>query len=248
MAILKRKMVLDHLARYSITIRPVLVEHLFGGSDSSCHNTINGLLGERLIKSVPGALPSHSYYRLTPRGAVEAGLSKNAGAKVHDRLREHLGVLWFSFMNRERRTLLTRAEMQKVLPSAGERLRSPHCFRLARNPVPETPKAPHYRWSCIYRLRIAGPRSNDARLLRSVEDYKNAAAENLELKKLLRDQQYGFAILADKNRIKKLKVDAKRRNLGRVIIDGKTFTLRLLFEPIPDVSTLKRDLDGRQKK
>src|SRR5262245_49682269 len=111
--------VLDHIGRYTITLKKILDELFFEGRSSQ--NLINKLTGQKLIESY--ALDGRfRYYQLTALGAKSRGFPVNrAGEKGPKGIASDLGALWFSCMGEDRRKRLVDKELKSLfgVPKGG---------------------------------------------------------------------------------------------------------------------------------
>src|SRR5262249_47592730 len=112
-------LILDHIGRYTISIRRIIEDLFFGGA--SCANALNRLSDKQngLIQRVPKAFPgNYSYYQLTPKGAKSRGLPPNrATPKGEIAVAQSLAALWFCCKAPLWRKRLSDDELEKLVGS-----------------------------------------------------------------------------------------------------------------------------------
>jgi hypothetical protein len=102
--------ILDHLGRYTITLKRVLDEIYFDGSSSQ--NVIGKLIREKLVESHP-LDGKFRYYQLSIAGARSRGVPVNrAREKDPKGIASDLAALWFSTMGSARRKRLTDKDLR----------------------------------------------------------------------------------------------------------------------------------------
>lgn len=231
----KKKRILRHIGRYSLTIRSVLDRKFFGGTDGGCHNTIQALLSSELVSQ--HSLGSHSYYQLTASGAKTANLPLIAAKDNSQNLREHLAVLWFCNMGKHERELLYRDQLREYFPKT--RLQSRHCIEPAvfNRPI------------CVYRMRLVGPNVSDSSVLKSLQQYVEKALDDEgEIRPGLLQKHYGFAVLGHgAHRLKKLRREARRRKIFESLEGRSHFRIPFQFELVPSPETLGETLRELRK-
>jgi hypothetical protein len=106
--------ILQHLGRYTVTLRRVLQVQFFnGGSPQSALNRLEKLgYIDRIQRQLPG---NFSYYQLKKKGAAAIGVSENrAKPKEPKGLAQDLGALWFSCMGDHPRKRLLDGELRTL--------------------------------------------------------------------------------------------------------------------------------------
>jgi len=222
----KRIRVLRHIARYRLTIRPVLDKKLFDGKEGASHNVIQDLLGSNLISQ--HSLGSFSYYQLTSAAALELGLQTTTLKPTGSKLREYLAILWYCHMMKPSRELLPPEQLRQYFPST--RLQAAHCIE------PTKAGRPH----CLYRVRLAGPNVSDWSLVKSLRDYiENASDPYSEIRPLLLRRLYGFAVLChDQSRAQKLKKTVQDKGIVHIKDGTKYRRIAFQFLTVPGPETL----------
>lgn len=106
--------ILDHIGRYTISVRAVIEDLFFAGGNSG--NTLDRLAEQQLIQRVRNALNgNYSYYQLTAKGAKSRGLPPNkATGKRETGLAQNLAALWFSCRGGFRRKRLNDEELNTL--------------------------------------------------------------------------------------------------------------------------------------
>jgi hypothetical protein len=89
------ELILDHLGRYTISIRPIIEDLFFDGGNSG--NALRTLVERQLIQRVSRGLEgNYSYYQLSSKGAQARGLPPNKSApKSAIAVAQNLAALWF---------------------------------------------------------------------------------------------------------------------------------------------------------
>lgn len=89
-------LILDHIGRYTISIRPIIEELFFEGGN--CGSTLARLETKGLIQTFKKALQSsYSYYQLSAKGASVRGLPPTKASRKNEvAIAQCLAALWFS--------------------------------------------------------------------------------------------------------------------------------------------------------
>jgi hypothetical protein len=232
----KKYRVLRHIARYRLTIRAVLDRKFFGNVPDKCHNTVQDLLGQALISQ--RSIGNHSYYELTPKGALEIGLQPKSIRPVGSKIRDHLAILWYCHMTRPHRELVSPDRLREYFPNT--RIQAPHCVGPTRADKPP----------CLYRVRLAGPNASDSSLIKSLREYFNdAMSPYSEIRPLLLRRLYGYAILCHSNeRIQYLHKTVQRKGLSTVVDRGRHHQVALQFVLVPGPENLGVTIHGVRQK
>ncbi len=210
---------LDHIGRYRVTLRPVL-DHLFFCDESSgCGNVIKRLLASGYITAREGLPAKRRYYQLTAVGAegrVPLGRTKPMRAQS---LRSALAILWFCAMNETPRLRLETWELRDILDAdlpAGK-----HCAQ------PGDPLK-------LFRVQIPSGRTKTAGVINALKDHLEESFTHAVIKRWAKDRRYGFAILAEAERVPELRAAVAKHGLNRYA--------SILVEPVPSPQTLTRAL------
>lgn len=175
--------ILSHLAAYRVSVREILEQHLFGGRTVGRElwelSTQRGLIAARQVLS-----RQRSYYQLTHRGASFLGLSEHwARTFGAQSLISNLSLAWFCCMGQlERRRVEREALAEKLgfaIPGGY------HCVEKDR-------KA--FRF---YRVYVPMPGTRIREITRTLRDLLTRSLEDENLKELISDRAYGFAVLLE---------------------------------------------------
>jgi hypothetical protein len=183
--------VLQHIGRYTITLRRVLQVQFFDGGNPQ--STLNRLERLGYIQRVERQLPGNfSYYQLKKKGASIINVSENkAKPKETKGLSQDLAALWFCCMADRQRLRLEATELRSLFgaPKGGNVI---HAAQAEEDPT-------------VFRLFIPEP---DTSLDRYVTTLKRAAHQACTDEKLLRWIErgtYQFAVLlTNDGRVEKL--------------------------------------------
>lgn len=219
--------ILKHIGLYRVSLRAVIEELFFDGK--SCDHVIQRLLDEGRIQALDGLPEKLSYYQLTLRETRARGIPKHRADPRGPRLSEDLAVLWFACMGKRPRPRLERKPLDKVF-GRGPGMGVPHC----REHISEAEQV-------IYRIRAAGPDTDDTRLLRDIEWWARAGLAHPQLGPYLLEHLYAFAILVEHpDRADRLK-DLLRR---REALSG----IRIHIESVPGQLRLAAALRERKSR
>ncbi len=219
--------ILRHIGLYRVSLRGV-IEELFFDGESSDH-VLQRLQETGRIRAIKGLPDNLSYYQLTRPEARSRGIPKHRADSRGERLAEDLAVLWFSCMGPRPRPRLERKPLDKVF-GRGPGMGKPHC----REKLSETEQV-------IYRVRLAGPDTDDGRLLRDLEWWFRAGLAHPKQSPYFLENLLGFAVLVEHpDRVAKLKEQIQKR-------DSLTPAL-LHVEEVPGISRLAAALRERKAK
>lgn len=198
--------ILKHIGLYRVSLRGVVEELFFDGE--SCDHVLQRLQEAGRIQAVKGLPDNLSYYQLTLSETRSRGIPKHRADPRGERLSEDLAVLWFGCMGPRPRPRLERKPLDSVF-GRGPGMGKPHC----RDKV----SADH---QVIYRLRAAGPETDDGRLLRDLDWWIRAALSHPKLAPYVLEKLYGFTILVeDPDRAARLaQLLKKREPLGALVL------------------------------
>ncbi len=108
------QIILDHIGRYTISIKKVIDTACLEGS--SCQNSLTRLLKADLLQAIDRGLSGNfRYYQLTAKGAKSRGFPVNRAREKEPRgLSQDLATLWFSCMGGVPRKRLSDVEMDTL--------------------------------------------------------------------------------------------------------------------------------------
>lgn len=210
-------LVLDHIGRYTITLRKVIEALYFEGGSSG--STLNRLVKQDLIERKQNGLAgNYSYYQLTVAGAKSRGIPVNrAREKKEKGLAQDLAALWFSCMNDVRRKRLNTEELTKLFgaPKGG------NVIHVAQDDEDET---------TVFRLFVTsgGLTAFSANLRRAAND----SISDERLLRWIERGTYRFAVLVEN--------EERGKDLARRIREEEFPDLRIHIETAPTPLTLPR--------
>lgn len=215
--------ILDHIGRYRITLRPVLDHLFFAGESSGCGNVLKRLLASGYVTARDGLPAKRRYYQLTAKGAEgRAPLARTKPMRAQS-LRSALAVLWFCAMNESPRVRLETWELRGILDidlPAGK-----HCAQ------PGKPLK-------LFRVQIPSGRTKTAGVISSLKDHIQESFTHSVIKAWAKDRRYGFAILAEAERVPELRDAVARHRLNRYA--------PILVEAVPSPHTIARALNDHR--
>jgi hypothetical protein len=220
-------LILDHIARYTISIRKVIERLFFKGA--SCGNALDRLVDKQLIQRVAKALEgNYSYYQLTTKAARTLNLPLNkALPKGESSLAQNLAALWFACESSLSRKRLTDGELEKLFGiPPGQNV-----VYVAQNGGEED--------TTVFRLFVP---SESARVKKGyLQALRKSAFQDLEDKRLLpwiERGTYSYAILVHNS--------FRKEELERLIPALDFPKLRLHIEIAPTPSTLPVFLPAKE--
>lgn len=223
----RRLAILRHVARYGVTLRPVIDKLFFQADDGACAAELEALRRGELLASAENAVAEaddpqtrYSYYYLTAAAARQLGVSSYlARPPGTQALARALAVLWFCCADRFRRHRLLETDLVDLFGKAAVyasgpegrrtlRLKGLHClhqqhtrFRVYNVYVPKTSVA-----DATVELR---KRIRESRAIPPVSDAIDA-------------RRYGFALLAESIDQREALRDALAKTL---VSEGISFTV-----------------------
>jgi hypothetical protein len=209
--------ILDHIARYRITLRPVLDHVFFHTESSGSGNVLQRLLKGGYITARDGLPGKRRYYQLTAKGAAGRVSIERTKPIRAQALRSHIAILWFCTMGEARRLRLETWELRDLLKEHAPEGR--HCA------VPGSPLR-------LFRVQVPGTRTRPPAVISALKDNIQESHRNPLLKLWMKDSLYGFAILAEAERAAELRSAAAQHKLHRYA--------PILVESVPSPQTLAR--------
>jgi hypothetical protein len=220
-------LILDHLGRYTLSIRRIIDDLCFEGRSSG--NALQRLMEKQLVQRVSKALEgNYSYYQLSAKGAKERGLPPNrSAAKGEAAVAQNLAALWFSCKSPIPRKRLTDDELKTLfgVPEGGNVI---HVAQLGDQ-----------NHTTVFRLFIPGESSSVKKAY--VRSLRKSAIETLTDERLLpwiERGTYRFAILVHS--------DVRKDELERLIRLENFPRLRIHIEVAPTPSTLPSFLSNQE--
>lgn len=214
----REEMILDHLGRYTISLKKVIDELYFDGGNAQ--TTLNKLVTAELIQSVQNGLSGNfRYYQLTSKGTKNRGIPPNRSREKEPKgLSQDLAALWFACMGDARRTRLTTTELRSLFgaPKGG------NVIHIAEDAGEET---------TVYRLFAP---SDNSSLRSFVATLKKSAHDAFGDERLLRWIERGTYCL-----LVLLQNESRREDLRRLIKDEEFPDIRIRLDLAPSATTLK---------
>lgn len=123
----KREAILRHVARYGLTLRPVLDRIFFADSERDCESDLTELRKQRLLSVAANAVreskyakTAYSYYYLTRQATALLGVSDNLAKQPGpEAVPQRLAFLWHCCMSKHRSHRLGTKEVSEVLYGIG---------------------------------------------------------------------------------------------------------------------------------
>lgn len=222
----RRNAILRHIARYGLSLRPVLDRVFFDGEEGACASDLEALRRAGALTAVENAIVEpdspqtrYSYYYLTSVATRELGVSAYlARAPGSQALARALAVLWFCCLDRQRRHRMSEADLVDVF---GERtvyafeaqrrklsLKGLHCLHQ------------HHGRYRVYHVYVPKTSVADAvvELRKRIREAKSLAA----IRDAIDERRYGFALLAESIAQR----EALRDAMAKLMVDeGVSFTV-----------------------
>jgi hypothetical protein len=207
--------ILRHIARYALTLRPVLDSLFYGSQTNGCEGDLSHLREKKLVTTIENAVADseeprtrYSYYQLTKAGAKAIGASEYRGkAQGGQAVTRSLAFLWFCCVKKPRRHRIIGTELAEIFGSQifvsdGDkkpRLLLPgfHCLDKAK---------------ASYRvLHLYAPKTSVADTVVELNKRLRDVRQLPVVEQAIIDRQYAFAVLAET----KQQQDALRLNLEK---------------------------------
>lgn len=118
----RQEAILRHIARYALTLRPVLDTLFYQGQANGCEGDVLQLRAQKFIMAVENAVADpvdpharYSYYQLTKAGAKRIGASEYRGKALGGQaVARYLAFLWFCCIKRPRRHRIGVAQLVQI--------------------------------------------------------------------------------------------------------------------------------------
>lgn len=211
--------ILDHIGRYRMTLRPVLDRLFFADESSGCGNVLKRLIDAGLVTARDGLPSKRRYYQLTAKGAegrVPLGRTKPMRAQS---LRSAIAILWFCTMADSPRKRIESWELRDIL--ADEMPAGKHCMQPGNPPL-------------LFRVQVPSGRTKVAGVISGLRDHMKESFAHPVVRRMAKDRRYGFAILAEAERVPEIRSAVAKHNLGRYA--------PILIESVPSPQTITRAL------
>lgn len=193
--------ILRHIARYALTVRPVLDALFYDGVPNACERDLVQLRSLKLITAVENAVADStdprsrfSYYQLTKSGSKSIGASEYRGKALGGQaVTRYLAFLWFCCLKRPRRHRIGVAQLiqifgEEILPlnSCNKRdllLPGFHCLD---------------KTELSYRvLHLYAPKTSVNDTATEIRKRLREARRLPVIAQAIVDRSYGFAVLAE---------------------------------------------------
>jgi hypothetical protein len=225
----KDNLILNHLGRYTLSIRPIMDELFFDGG--SCSASLKRLGEKQLVQPIKNTLQgNYSYYQLTPKGAKTLGLPLNrATSKRETALAQNLAALWFCCKGgAPRRTRLNDEELNSLFGAP----EGSNVIHVAQNADDEQ--------TTVFRLFIpAEGTSVRTEYVRSLQKSAVDAMTNQRLRPWIERGTYRFAVLVHS--------EVRREELERFIRRREFPKLRIQIDTTPTPTTLPLHLPDKEQ-
>lgn len=232
---LRDQKVINHIGLYRLTLRAVVTEQGFDGSETACGNVIQRLLDDGRIQSIEGLPNGFHYYQLTKKEAIAQGLPENRAQPLGPRaLNEALAIVWFCCMGRRTRHRLESRQIQALL---GQSFQTPHCVE----------KGAGKEMNRVYRIFAPGPATKPAyvvnqvaKLIDEVMSLSPAPKARYGPADMMRERTYAVAVLAD--------TESRREKLHEMIKARELMELaHVIVELAPSPETLSEAINRSRK-
>lgn len=209
--------ILDHIARYRLTLRPVLDHVFFDPGSTGAGNVLQRLLGAGLIVARDGLPGRRRYYQLTAKGAAGRVSQERTKPMRAQALRSALAVLWFCHMLETRRRKIEKWELRDLLD--GDPPPGTHCIEGRESPR-------------LLRVQAPGPRTKPAAIVAGCKENIADARRHPIMKFWLKERRYGLAVLCEHERAAEIRSAIARHKLGQ--------QAAITVEAVPGPHTLAR--------
>lgn len=194
--------ILRHLARYEITLRPVLDRLFYDGRRDGCEPDLQALSQQGYLASQANAIPEptdpstlYSYYHLTRKACRAIGASESrCRNKGGESLSRALAFLWFCVMKDRRRHRLETRELADIfgVDSTFHLVRgAPAALKLHGYHCLDQEPSGRFRVLNLYATKTS-PTETLRELRKRIEEVRQVEV----LEQALEAHEYGFAVLA----------------------------------------------------
>jgi len=210
---------LRHIARYALTLRPVLDSLFYQGLSNGCESDLSQLRANKLITAVENAVADpvdphsrYSFYQLTKAGAKSIGASEYRGKALGGQaVARYLAFLWFCCIKRPRRHRIGVAQLtqifgEEILAESGDKKRELllpgfHCLD---------------KTETSYRvLHLYAPKTSVGDTATEIRKRLREARRLAVIDQAISDGQYAIAVLAETTQQR----DSLRAHLGKSFAD-----------------------------
>ena len=193
--------ILRHIARYALSLRPVLDGLFYDGRTNGCESDLSQLREQKLITTVENAVADpeeprtrFSYYQLTKAGAKAVGASEYRGkSQGGQAVARSLAFLWFCCVKKPRRHRIIGTELAAIF---GEQIfvsdggKKPRLLLPGFHCLDKT--AASYRVLHLYAPKTSVA-DTTVELNKRLHDIRQLPVVN----QAIVDRQYAFAVLAE---------------------------------------------------
>lgn len=215
----RQEAILRHIARYAITLRPVLDTLFYQGQPNGCEGDLSQLRALKLISVVENAVPDpadpharYSYYQLTKAGAKRIGASEYRGKALGGQaVARYLAFLWFCCIKRPRRHRIALAQLMQIFGDEIVTVDRDNKRDLLLPGFHCLDKTEH-----SYRvLHLYAPKTSVGDTATEIRKRLREVRRLPLLDQAITDRQYGFAVLAETTQQR----DSLRTHLAKSFAD-----------------------------
>lgn len=190
------RLILQHIARYRVTVRPIVAR--LSSPDENPEAALAGLIRRGLVAAHKGLPGNRSVYRLTKQGTAVVEVSEARARPLRSQaIFKHLGILLFCHVEGSGRYRIEDGELRDLI---GEPLPDgAHCMGMVDSRV------------AIFNTYVPGPRTTIRSIVRHIREQLTAFRAMPQLRSLLHDRVYGFAIITETTQRRKAILDVLRR-------------------------------------
>lgn len=215
----RQEAILRHIARYALTLRPVLDTLFYEGQVNGCEGDLSQLRASKLITAVENAVADpadahrrYSFYQLTKAGAKCIGASEYRGKALGGQaVARYLAFLWFCCIKRPRRH---RIGLEQLIEIFGDVISPPNGDKKRELLLPGfhcLDKTEH-----SYRvLHLYAPKTSVGDTASDIRKRLREARKLPVIEQAITDRQYGIAVLAETPQHR----DALRTHLAKAFAD-----------------------------
>lgn len=200
----KREAILQHVARYGLSLRPVLDRLFFEGVEDGCERDLAELRKAGLLDVVENAVGDrvkaktrYSYYFPTRKATALLGVPDNHGKPPGpDAVPRNLAILWYCAMRPNRSYRLRSNEVIELLSSPDK--------ELAAGSGEQLPKGYHCLSSVDDRFRLLNiypAKTTVKELMSELRKRVTKAKRNPAITLAMKSRQFGFLVLVETKKL-----------------------------------------------